>query len=450
LCLFAAASARAADDPTLFRLFLNDGTSLVSFGEIARVGDRVVFSMPTSASRTSPELQLVNIAASRVDWSRTTRYAESARANQYFANQAASDYAVLSNNIADALNAIGQTDDINRRLSIVERARKTLAAWPPQHFYYKQDEVRQMLAILDEAIADLQVRTGAGLFNLSLVASVAPPPVLEALLPRPTPKEAIEQTLMAARLTDSPVEHMSLMTMVVNGLERDTAVLPAAWRLTTLTTVKAEIAVELQADKAYDGLGKRLLGLAKERAQAADVKGLQRLITQVHDEDATLGGKRRDMIAALVDSIQVQLDEARRLQLERDRWNLRVTAFRSYKSAIQAPLAQLSGLRAPLEDIKALAGSGPDALGLILRRAGQALKALSAVTPPDEFRSAHALLLSASQLAGSAARTRREAALTGDLGRAWDASSAAAGAIMLTERARSDIATLLRPPQLPQ
>jgi hypothetical protein len=38
------------EDATIFRLFLTEGTSLVSYGEPARVGDRVVFSMPTSAS----------------------------------------------------------------------------------------------------------------------------------------------------------------------------------------------------------------------------------------------------------------------------------------------------------------------------------------------------------------------------------------------------------------
>src|SRR5262249_52978870 len=122
--------------------------------------------------------------------------------------------------------------------------------------------------------------------------------------------------------------------------------------------------------------------------------------------------------------------------------------FRKYNPAISAPLMQLTGLQQPLEDIKALAGSPPDALALILREAAAAVKALSSVTPPDELRAAHNLLLSAAQLADSAARTRREAALPGNMGRAWDASSAAAGALMLTERARTDIRELLRLPQL--
>ena len=44
---------RDADVAPLFRVFLKDGTSLVSYGEMARVDDRVVFSMPTSASDAS-------------------------------------------------------------------------------------------------------------------------------------------------------------------------------------------------------------------------------------------------------------------------------------------------------------------------------------------------------------------------------------------------------------
>ena len=88
-------AASAADDATLFRLFLRDGMSLISYGEYARVADRVVFSMPTAAG-PNPPLQLVNIAADRVDWQRTNRYAESARSARYVATQGEIDYAALS------------------------------------------------------------------------------------------------------------------------------------------------------------------------------------------------------------------------------------------------------------------------------------------------------------------------------------------------------------------
>ena len=78
----------------------------------------------------------------------------------------------------------------------------------------------------------------------------------------------------------------------------------------------------------------------------------------------------------------------------------------------------------------------------------QILTLATAIAPPDEFAAAHALLISAVQLAGNAAQIRREATLASDMTRAWDASSAAAGALMLGARARSDIQSLLRLPQL--
>jgi len=56
--------------------------------------------------------------------------------------------------------------------------------------------------------------------------------------------------------------------------------------------------------------------------------------------------------------------------------------------------------------------------------------------------------VSAVQMAASAANTRLEATLANDVNRAWNASSAAAGALMLGARARVDIQTVLRTPQL--
>jgi hypothetical protein len=58
-------------------------------------------------------------------------------------------------------------------------------------------------------------------------------------------------------------------------------------------------------------------------------------------------------------------------------------------------------------------------------------------------------MMSATLLAQSAAKLRRQAALTGDMARAWDASSAAAGALMLTERVRTEMQSAFRLPQLP-
>jgi len=116
---FPGTAAFAADDgATLLRVFLRDGTSLVSYGEPARVGDRIVFSMPTEAS-PNPPLHLINLSAERVDWERTERYSDAARAAQYVKSQAELDYAALSSQLADALNEVAGTTDPAERLRIV-------------------------------------------------------------------------------------------------------------------------------------------------------------------------------------------------------------------------------------------------------------------------------------------------------------------------------------------
>src|SRR6266699_3694702 len=141
-----AFAAPGADDATLFRVFLKDGGSLVSYGEVARVGDQVVFSMPTGAG-TPPPLHLTSLAADRIDWPRTERYALSARSGRYIETQAENDYTDLSNQVAQTLNEVGQTSDPARRLDLVERARRTLVAWPSDHFNYREADVRQLVTM---------------------------------------------------------------------------------------------------------------------------------------------------------------------------------------------------------------------------------------------------------------------------------------------------------------
>src|SRR5205809_7917321 len=122
LIALPAVRASAENDATLFRLFLKDGGTLVSYGEVARVGDRVVFSMPTGAG-TPPPLHLTSLAADRIDWLRTERYAMSARSGRYIETQAEVDYTELSNQVAQPLNDAGHTNDTVLRLERVEQAR---------------------------------------------------------------------------------------------------------------------------------------------------------------------------------------------------------------------------------------------------------------------------------------------------------------------------------------
>ena len=446
LCLVPR--AHAADDATLLRVFLKDGTSLVSYGEPARVGDRVVFSMPTAAT-PNPPLQLVNLAAGRVDWDRTNRYAAAARSAHYFQNQADIDYAALSGEIARALNEVTLTSDSAKRLAIAEAARKRLSEWPADHFNYRAAEIRQMLAMLDEAIADLRVSTATpGSFNLSFAAFADPQVIVEPLLPPPTPQEAIESVLRAAGVVDDASERSSLLATALAAVDRDKEALPADWAATTRTEVQTAIRTELRTDRTYRVLSAQIVTLANQRAKLADVRGLERLERYVRQRDAALGGKRPDSVTALVAEIEQKLDAARRLQLARDRWLMRAPALREYSLAIRQPMDLFGQLKGPLDSIKSLAGSSPLTLSTVEHTCERIVALASAVAPPEETAAAHALLISAVQLAHQAAQIRREAAMAGDITRAWDASSAAAGALMLGAKAQADIQAAVRPPQL--
>src|SRR5919198_1713690 len=447
-CLIAARTAEPADEPTLLRIFLKDGASLVSYGEPARVGDRVVCSMPTAAS-PNPPLHLVTIAADRVDWDRTDRYAAAARSEHYIRTQAESDWALLSNDIAQALNDVTLTADPAKRLSIAESARKTLSEWPLSHYGYRAAEVRQMLAMLDEAIADLRAVTGTpGRFDLSFAAFVDPPTLPEPLLPPPTPQEAIEHVLTAARIVENASERTSLLSAALMSIDRDKDALPADWVATRRSEIESAVQTELRLDRSYQLLTTRIISIANGRAANADVLGLERLIRTVHQRDQSLGERRPEAVNALLAVVEEKLDAARRLQLARDRWAMRAPVLHEYRAAIRRPMDLFAQLKPPLESIKALSGSSAESLATIERLSRRIVTLASAIVPPEELAAAHALLMSAVQLACSAASIRREATIAGDMTRAWDASSAAAGALMLGAKARTDILSLLRLPQL--
>jgi hypothetical protein len=445
--LLAPRPSRADDDATLMRVFLHDGTSLVSYGEFARVGDRVVFSMPT-ATTPNPPLQLVNIAADRVDWNRTSRYADSARASRYAATRAETDYILLNNTVARALNDAAFAPDANRRLEVVENARKQLSEWPASHFDYRHNDVRQMISMLDEAIADLRVAAGGQRFDLSLVAVSDPVAVAEPLLPAPTPMEAIEQLFSAVRLTESAAERQSILSAVLVSLEREGSSLPAAWISTTRTRAQTAIDQEVATDRSYQAMVRQMLTLATVRARQADIRGIRRVLDTLQERDASMGRKRPEVVLSARAAVEAQLDAARRLQLARDRWALRTEVLREYNDAMSPSLAIFVALQEPLADIKELAGSTPASLTFVQRQVERVLASIGNIMPPEECRTAHALLVSAAHLAGNAARIRREATISGEITRAWDASSAAAGALMLSTRAVTDIKASMRQPQL--
>jgi hypothetical protein len=440
-------SAGAADDATLVRVFMKDGQSLVSYGEPALVNDRVIFSMP-SASTSNPALQLVDIPLARVDWERTTRYATAARASHYLQFRAEADYAALSSDITRTLSDVAAVKDPNQRIAIVERARKALSDWPQNHFNYRSAEVRQMLSMLDEAIVDLKAATGARRFDIALTAFVDPPAIVEPLLPPPTLQESIEQLLLASKVVDNTFERTTLLASAMASVDRGRPSLPAEWARSKRLEAELAMRAEQRTEASYKALSARVSNIATYRARMADVRGLERLLQSLPQRDAVLGKKRPDVVTSIAAAVEEKLDAARRLQLARDRWALRAQDFQQYQLDVAVPLALFARLKPTLEEIKTLSGSTAVNLRTLEKSAADILRRLMLVVPPAELRPAHTLIISAVQLSSNAAQIRREAVMAGDMTRAWNASSAAAGALMLGDKARVDMQAVVRRPEL--
>jgi hypothetical protein len=450
---FAGAAPAFAESVTLFRVFLNDGTAIVSYGEYARVGDRLVFSMPIGAVDAEavgdPNLHVVNLPVSAVNWTATEKYTESARHSHYMANSAESDYAALAGDVAATLNAIVLLKDPKARLNMAVDARRRLASWPKDHYGYRAEDVAEMLGLLDEAISGLRVAAGETSFVIDLIATAPPrdPRDQVPMLRMPTAAEAITQAIAAAKATDLAVDRVSILRGVIAAIDNPPNALPAAWARSTRQSALQTIAEEARLEKTYAALTTTALKRAANGAARADVRAVERVLATVSRRDAQLGRKRPDEINALIEQVKVQLDAARRLRLARDRWHERASSFRAYEKGVAPVLAAMGRAQRSLDDIKGLAGSEAAVLvGLGDRLAAHA-KTLGVLAVPDELKPAHALLTSAVNLAETAVTTRRQAAVSGELQLAWDASSAAAGSMMLLSKAREDMEAAVRLPE---
>jgi hypothetical protein len=437
----------AATDATLLRVFLADGTALVSYGEFARLDNRVVFSMPVGGTDDHPRFHVVTIPAASVDWERTDRYTASARYQHYAATRGEQDFARLSSEVARVLNDIALTTDPATALQSAVKARTTLAEWPPAHFGYRQSDVREIVGLLDEAIADLRASAGIGAFDLSIVAMVADVP-LEPLLEMPAPRALFDQIIKVAGLADKPAEQISLLQTALALLDESRGAIPAAEASVLRTAVEEQVRHELMIDDRYAQLTKRSLQAAARAAARARVRDVEAVLLSVNAEDERLGRRRPAVVQALNASVQVELEAARRLRLLRDRWMLRRALYRDYDRAVASPLLQLVKAQPALDAIKRLDGPPPDMLATWQARLAGGAERLQRTTVPVDLRAAHELLIGAWQFAEKALRARHEAISLGNLNTAWEASSAAAGSLMLLSRAQSEIRALLEPPQL--
>jgi hypothetical protein len=434
------AAARAAPAADLYRLFLLDGSTLVSYGEFARVGDRVVLSIPIGALSDSPDLQVVTIPQSSVDWERTDRYADAVRARRYGETRGEADFAMLGARVVEALNLISLTDDPARRLEMAREARENLVRWPVQNFGYRAQDVAQLTRMLDDVIADLQVAAGETT-RVSLVANTIP--VAEPMIAPPDLRETMEQALSAASMTPEPTERISLLRAISVALQdvkkRDN------WASALAVRAERDLAGELRTEKAYNKLASSTLAAASARAARGDFRGVQDLVEDVLKADDRLGRKRPQTTSALLGALDWRLAEAVRVRQAQDAWTARLTVLKAYRQTTQYPVQALRDSKTWLLEIRERKGPSPVMLLRMEQRLVMARQMLDLVSPPAELDAAHGLFRAALQMATRAASTRRNAVSSDNTTLARDASSAAAGALMMLDRASEELDRLTSP-----
>jgi hypothetical protein len=265
----------------------------------------------------------------------------------------------------------------------------------------------------------------------------------------PAARQQLDQLLVVLSLTTVVRDRQALMQSALTLLDTSRGAIEPS----TVAVIRRWLAAQLQQETAIDlryaGMTRDLLANASRAATAARVADVERVLHRLPQEDARLGGRRPEVVQALRTAVQGQLDRARRLRLLLDQWTVRKSLYRDYQKSVGSDIVQLVKAQAALEAIRRLDGPQPDSLQSLRSRLSGGAVRLERLRIPDYLRSTHDLLVSAWRFAESAANARTLAVSSGNIATAWEASSAAAGSLMMLARAQQEIRALLEPPTLP-
>ena len=120
--------------------------------------------------------------------------------------------------------------------------------------------------------------------------------------------------------------------------------------------------------------------------------------------------------------------------------------YRRYRRSTNAAFKVFGEAVVALEQVKSMNGPPVNSIDSLTKRLTTASKSFRKVDAPDELAEGHALIASAWELADNAFRLRVEAVSANSVDVAQRASSAAAGALMLYQRARADQLAVMEPP----
>ncbi|MEO8680176.1 MAG: hypothetical protein ABI665_14090, partial [Vicinamibacterales bacterium] len=159
-----------------------------------------------------------------------------------------------------------------------------------------------------------------------------------------------------------------------------------------------------------------------------------------------LGKRQPGDVSALLATLDAHIVAARDTKMTRAQWSKRAPLYRRYRRAMNRSFSTFTKASVGLEQVRAMSGPLTDEIGRISRKLADAERKAANILPPGELASGHALLRSSWELAQNAFRLRLQSVSTNNLLGAQQASSAAAGALMLYRKAQADLQAVMAQP----
>jgi len=432
-----AAQNSAVESSPGHRVFLKDGQALPVFAEPAVVGDRIIFQLEIPSAAGAPLQQLVSLPMSAVDADRTARYSEAVRAAQYAATRGEADYAAMSQEVARALAELEKIENADQRRALAALARQRLLDWSRAHYAYRAPDIQELAGLFDDVVKT-RVGPGEQALQLDLVAGPAIP-AREPIQQAPDLRASIEMALAAVAASDIPDERTGVLraaAAAAGGAVPDLAAIIAA-RLESEATSAA----------AYSALGESLRARAGMARRSGDVAAVERLRLELANRDRELGYRRPDDVAAMQSELAAALERARAHRLALDHYAYVKPALLAYERRIRPALTALSRQATLLEAIREMRSVEFAEVERAIRRLKALEHTVLSMSPPEDLASVHATLAGALQMAREACERRRLAVITNRTQTAREASSAAAGALLLAGAVQADLVTGLFPPK---
>jgi hypothetical protein len=439
IMLGMSAAAQSLPAEAVARVFLKGGEALPSYGEPALVGDRIVFNLLIDGSRDPAVVRLISLPVASIDLARTTAYATTLRGAFYAATRGEADYAALMTSLSSTLDALTASGDTAERLALAQETRDRLLAWSRNHYHYRDADIRDLVSLVDDVIGELRAGAGQASFSLDLVARTEP--AREPILAVPAVDESVVLALAAAKAVDLEADRRAILdaaTTVVAG-RRDLADLGRS--------VAREAEADRQATARYGALAADVRARAKAAEGRGDASAIRALRDEVAERDLAYGQRRPQIVSALLEELRMRLDaaDARRLALEHYAY-VRGTLL-AYERQVRPAFSGLDGLSSVLRYVRDQHAMAFERIVNAEARLDGLQEEVAAITPPKDVAGVHATLVSALAMAHEACARRRQAVVANDLQMARNASSAAAGALLLVARARADLVTALYPPK---